>query len=54
MKVILFSSKKDTPALFKALSKEFKDKLVFGIIKNAKALNEKFNIMELPSILLLD
>jgi len=34
MKVILFSTKSKIPALFKALSKEFKDKLVFGIVKN--------------------
>jgi len=34
MKLILFSNKKKIPALFKALSKEFKDKISFGFAKN--------------------
>ncbi len=32
-KVILFTNKKSTPPLFKALSKEYKGKLLFGQVK---------------------
>lgn len=33
-KVLLFTNKKSTPPLLKALSKDFKDKLVFGEVRN--------------------
>ena len=32
-KVLLFTNKKSTPPLFKALSKEYKGKLLFGIVR---------------------
>jgi hypothetical protein len=51
-KVILFTSKKSTPCLFKALSKDFKGKLVFGEIRDSeKELIEKFGIQKFPAIL---
>jgi DnaJ family protein C protein 16 len=34
-KVILFSNKKSTPPLFKALSKEYKGKLLFGQVRQS-------------------
>jgi hypothetical protein len=35
-KILLFSEKKSTPALFKALSKKYLDKLVFGEIRSSE------------------
>jgi protein disulfide-isomerase A6 len=32
-KVLLFTDKKSTPPLYKALSKEFKGKLIFGEVR---------------------
>jgi hypothetical protein len=34
-KVLLFTDKKSTPPLYKVLSKDFKDKLIFGEVRNA-------------------
>lgn len=36
MKAILFTDKKKTPALWKVLSKEFKEKLVFGVVRKTE------------------
>lgn len=35
-KIILFTQKKSTPPLFRALSKEYNTKLVFGEIRNTE------------------
>ena len=54
-KIILFTDKKYTIALFKSLSKTYKEKLVFGEIrqKNDPELFQKFGITETPTILAL-
>lgn len=35
-KVLLFTDKQSTPPLYKALSKDFKGKLIFGEVRNQK------------------
>lgn len=53
-KVILFTQRKSTPPLFKALSKHFKDKLSFGEIRQSeKELAQRFEINVFPSILVI-
>jgi len=32
-KIILFTQKKSTPPLYRALSKDFKDKIIFGEVR---------------------
>ncbi|CAD8190483.1 unnamed protein product [Paramecium pentaurelia] len=50
-KVILFTNKKSTPPLFKALSKEFKGKLEFAMIRQSEIqLSQIFKITEYPSL----
>jgi hypothetical protein len=44
-KLLLFTEKRSTPPLFRALSKDFKDKLKFGEIRSSELnLIKKFNI----------
>ncbi|CAD8199025.1 unnamed protein product [Paramecium pentaurelia] len=51
-KVILFTNKKSTPPLFKALSKEFKGKLEFAMIRQSeRQLASIFKITEFPSLI---
>ncbi|CAD8120784.1 unnamed protein product [Paramecium sonneborni] len=51
-KVILFTNKKSTPPLFKALSKEFKGKLEFAMIRQSeRQLTSIFKITEFPSLI---
>ncbi|CAK62968.1 unnamed protein product (macronuclear) [Paramecium tetraurelia] len=51
-KVILFTNKKSTPPLFKALSKEFKGKLEFAMIRQSeRQLSSIFKITEFPSLI---
>ncbi|CAK56574.1 unnamed protein product (macronuclear) [Paramecium tetraurelia] len=51
-KVILFTNKKSTPPLFKALSKEFKGKLEFAMIRQSeRQLSQIFKITEYPSLI---
>lgn len=51
-KIVLFTNRKSTPPLLKALSKEFKDKVVFGEVRSTETeLIAKFGVGELPSIL---
>ena len=51
-KVILFTNKKSTPPLFKALSKEFKGKLEFGMIRQSeRQLAQIFRITEFPTLI---
>lgn len=53
-KVLLFTAKKSTPPLFKALSKHFLGKLSFGEVRQTeKELISKFNIQKIPSILVI-
>lgn len=44
-KVLVFTQRRSTSPLFKALSKQYKDKLVFGEVRDSeKGLVEKFKI----------
>lgn len=53
-KVLLFTSKKSTPPLLRALSKEFKGRIVFGEIREYnQALINKFQITTFPTIMVL-
>ena len=53
-KVILFTAKKSTPPLLKALSKEFKGRIVFGEVRqSSEKLVQKFQITNFPTILVL-
>ena len=54
-KILLFTDKKYTMSLFKSLSKTYKDKLVFGEVRqmNEPELFQKFGITETPTILAL-
>jgi hypothetical protein len=53
-KVLLFTNKKSTPPLFKALSKEYKGKLLFGQVKSSEEiLIEKFKITNYPTLMML-
>ena len=53
-KVILFNPRKFTPPLFKALSKHFKGKLLFGEIRQSdQEMVNKFHIQQFPSIFVL-
>jgi DnaJ family protein C protein 16 len=51
-KIVLFTSRKSTPPLLKALSKEFKDRVVFGEVRSSEAeLMARFGVTEVPSVL---
>ena len=53
-KILLFTEKKSTPTIYKALSKKYLDKLVFGEIKQSdEALVKQFGITEFPTIMAL-
>jgi thioredoxin-like negative regulator of GroEL len=53
-KIILFTSKNETPALFKVLSKAFRENLIFLEIQDTqKELISKFRITRFPTILAL-
>lgn len=52
--VLLFTDKKSTPVIYKALSKRFLDKLVFGEVRASdKDLLANFGISEFPSLVVL-
>ena len=52
--VILFTSKESTPSLYKALSKYFINKLIFGEVhKNQNELVELFKIREFPTLMVM-
>lgn len=52
--VLLFTDKKSTPAIFKALSKKFLDKLVFGEVRTSeKQLLDKYGVTEYPTIIVV-
>eukprot|EP00331_Platyophrya_macrostoma_P014985 CAMPEP_0176473180 /NCGR_PEP_ID=MMETSP0127-20121128/42156_1 /TAXON_ID=938130 /ORGANISM="Platyophrya macrostoma, Strain WH" /LENGTH=298 /DNA_ID=CAMNT_0017868133 /DNA_START=9 /DNA_END=901 /DNA_ORIENTATION=- len=49
-KVLLFTSRKSTPPVLKALSKEFKGRLIIGEVRQAsKGLVDKFQITKFPT-----
>eukprot|EP00744_Colponema_vietnamica_P001302 GILI01002172.1.p1 GENE.GILI01002172.1~~GILI01002172.1.p1 ORF type:complete len:419 (+),score=154.25 GILI01002172.1:95-1351(+) len=53
-KVILFTNKKATPAIFKALSTQFKGKLIFGEVRDSETdLVSKYKVTKFPTLLLL-
>lgn len=52
-KVLLFSSKKNTPLLFKSLAVSFKGKVKLGFTYNDDKLIKKFKIESLPTLILL-
>jgi thioredoxin-like negative regulator of GroEL len=53
-KVILFTSRKTTPPLLKALSKHFKGKLSFGEIRpGEKELVDKLSVKNFPTVMVL-
>lgn len=44
-KIILFMDKKYIPPIYKALSKKYKDRLMFGVVKSSEAeLCKKFGV----------
>ena len=52
--VILFTSKESTPSLYKALSKYYINKLIFGEVhKNQNELVELFKIREFPTLMVM-
>jgi len=53
-KILLFTDKKSTPAVYKALSKKYKDRLLFGEVrKSEEELCKRFGVTEFPTILAL-
>ena len=53
-KVLLFTERKSTAPIFKALSKQFKDKLIFGEVRKSEAdLISKFGVTQFPTILVI-
>jgi len=53
-KILLFSDKKSTPTIFKALSKKHVDRLNFGEVKQAEAsLLKQFGVTVFPTIIAL-
>jgi hypothetical protein len=52
--VLIFTERKTTAPLYKALSKQYKDKLVVGEVRSSeKGLVEKFAITKFPAILVI-
>jgi len=50
--VLLFTERKTTAPIFKALSKQFKDKLLFGEVRKSEAdLIQKFKVTAFPTLL---
>ncbi len=53
-KVILFSDKKGTPLIFKALSSHFDKTLIFGLIRDSESgLAAKYKVKQFPSVFLI-
>jgi protein disulfide-isomerase A6 len=54
-KVLLFTERKSTAPIFKALSKQFKDKLLFGEVRKSSDsdLIQKFHITQFPTMLVI-
>ena len=53
-KILLFTEKKATPTVFKALSKKYLDRLSIGEVKKSEeALIKRFGVTTFPTILAL-
>ena len=53
-KVLLFTSKKTTPPLLKAISKHYQGKLYFGEVRQSESeLVQKFGITKIPTLIVL-
>lgn len=53
-KVLIFTERKSTAPLYKALSKQYKDKLSFGEVrKSEKGLISKFGVTQFPTLLVV-
>ena len=52
-KVLLFTDRKSTAPLFKSLSKTYKDKMVFGEVKKDADLQAKFQVKEIPTLMVI-
>lgn len=53
-KVLVFTDKKSTPAVFKALSKQYKGKLSFGHVRDSETqLIKNYKVTKFPSIILV-
>ena len=53
-KVLIFTERKTTAPLFKAISKTYKDKLLFGEVRKSETeLIEKFKVTQFPSLLVV-
>ncbi len=53
-KILLFTERKTTAPIFKALSKKYKDKLVFGEVRRSEhELITKFKIENFPTLMAL-
>jgi len=52
--VLAFTTKKQTPAILKSLSKDYKGKLVFGEVRDtSRKLVEKYQITQFPTMLMV-
>ncbi len=53
-KVLLFTERKTTAPLFKALSKQYKEKLLFGEVRKSEAdLVARFGVTKFPTMMVL-
>lgn len=53
-KVLVFTDKKSTPAVFKALSKQYKGKLSFGHVRDSETqLIKNYKVSKFPSVILV-
>jgi len=53
-KVLLFSDKKGTPLIFKALSSHFDKTLIFGLIRDTEtSLLNKYKVKQFPAVFLI-
>ena len=50
-KILYFTDKKQTPAVMKALSKRYLDKLSFGEVRHTDELSQSFGITEYPTLM---
>lgn len=54
-KVLLFTDKKGTPAIYKALSSHFDKTLLFGLIRDSESgLVSKYKVKSYPSLFLIN
>lgn len=52
--MLLFTERKSTPPIYKALSKQYKDKLLFGEVRKSDTeMLKNFGITEFPKIVVI-